>query len=435
MTTDHTRGESDQETIRRLSRASQELATALSDATRPASTSETATADVAVPWEETEPQAQVEDTRQSGVRRAARAVAWPVRRLLDARFQGLAQQLDQKQIDLFEKLDALSQEDLRHHQTQLAALTRVHAMLEQLPSVTPGRSPQPVGPSFERPRKPSRQATDHDSVAAPSPPVMFNPPELPLPPLAMRELVGEPDPSAFQNTDGAPVFPEVPPELHRRVFDFGCGCGRIARKLLQQRELPEQYVGIDLHRGMIDWCRANLAPHNEAFRFLHHNVYNLTFNPTGGQPSRAPFPIREERFTLVNAHSVFTHILEEDIFFYLQECARVLAPHGVLRSTWFLFDKALFPMMQEFQNSLYINTIDPTNAVIVDRAWLQAGLRDLGLAIVGATPPSIRGFQWILLMRHAGPDIDEMELPEDIAPEGLARPPLAPPNAFDIGRT
>src|SRR5688572_23335866 len=67
---------------------------------------------------------------------------------------------------------------------------------------------------------------------------------LPIPPLAMRELVGRPDPVAFDNPTGALVFPDLMRELVERpdpavfdnpsggldsgayasVFDFGCGC-------------------------------------------------------------------------------------------------------------------------------------------------------------------------------------------------------------------
>ena len=43
-------------------------------------------------------------------------------------------------------------------------------------------------------------------------------------------------------------------------------------------------------------------------------------------------------------------------------------------------------MMQDFQNALYINDIDPTNAVIFDRDWLRAALdaRDLRVSVVRA---------------------------------------------------
>ncbi len=49
-----------------------------------------------------------------------------------------------------------------------------------------------------------------------------------------------------------------------------------------------------------------------------------------------------------------------------------MAPDGLLRSTWFLCEKRYFPMMQDFQNALYINENDTTNAVIYDRRMARS---------------------------------------------------------------
>lgn len=65
------------------------------------------------------------------MRRTARLVAWPVRRLLDPRFQGLTRQIDQKQLDLFDRLDQLRTESLRLNHEQTAGQTRLAALLEQ----------------------------------------------------------------------------------------------------------------------------------------------------------------------------------------------------------------------------------------------------------------------------------------------------------------
>ncbi len=75
------------------------------------------------------------------------------------------------------------------------------------------------------------------------------PAPLPLPPHEMRMLVGPLDPALFDNPDGKLVFPGLEPTQFRSVLDFGCGCGRVARQLIQQRPRPERYVGLDLHAG------------------------------------------------------------------------------------------------------------------------------------------------------------------------------------------
>jgi SAM-dependent methyltransferase len=149
------------------------------------------------------------------------------------------------------------------------------------------------------------------------------------------------------------VFPDVPVEAYESVFDFGCGCGRIARMLIQQMPRPHRYVGIDLHLGMVRWCQANLEPYAEGFKFLHHDVRNLTLNPGDHKPTKLPFPASDGSFKLVIAWSVFTHSLEEQTVYYLKEVSHILYRDGIFLSTWFLFDKLYFPMMQEFQNALF----------------------------------------------------------------------------------
>ena len=56
-------------------------------------------------------------------------------------------------------------------------------------------------------------------------------------------------------------------------------------------------------------------------------------------------------------------------------------------------------MMQEFQNSLYINLTDPTNAVIYDYKWLFQIAQEIGLTPVNIFKPIVRGFQWHIVFR------------------------------------
>jgi SAM-dependent methyltransferase len=256
---------------------------------------------------------------------------------------------------------------------------------------------------------------------------------LPLPPLEMRELVGPTDAAAFDNPIGAPVYPYLADEQYEAVLDFGCGCGRVARQLIQQRPRPRRYLGLDLHRGMIEWCRTHLSPHAPEFEFVHHDVANRAFNPGSEKPDVAPFPATDSSFTLVQAWSVFTHLVEPHASYYLREAARVLRPGGVVQTTWFLFEKRDFPMMQDFQNALYINHVDPWNAVIFDREWVRRETAAAGLTIFSIIPPAIRGFHWVLLMAPADNDRDEAVFPPDDAPYGQAPPPVPQPGADRIG--
>ena len=256
--------------------------------------------------------------------------------------------------------------------------------------------------------------------------------DLPLPPLELRMLVGPTEPSFFDNPTAAVVFPDVPAENYRRVLDFGCGCGRIARQLIQQRPRPEHYRGIDLHRGMIDWCQRNLAPAAPGFEFAHHDVHNISFNPQGSAKT-LPLPADAGSVDLLLSWSVFTHLVELQAEFYLDEVARVLSPRGIAITTWFLFEKVDFPMMQDFQNCLFINDTDPTNATIFDRDWLRAGLRRRGLTPYRVIPPTLRGYQWQVWLTPSRSGGSDAEFPADLARIGRMAPPLLPESA-DVSR-
>ncbi len=183
---------------------------------------------------------------------------------------------------------------------------------------------------------------------------------------------------------------------------------------------------------MIRWCQQHLQPVAPNFEFLHHDVFNYSFNP-GDKPLVAPFPVDDREFTLVNAHSVFTHLTEPQAVHYLRECSRILRPDGVLNCSWFFFDKTDFPMMQPFSNALYVAYTDPSAAVIFDKSWVRETARSVGLTICQVVPPAIRGFQWIVTMMPQRTGVEDVEFPPDLAPKGRARPPVGPAEPFKVG--
>jgi SAM-dependent methyltransferase len=256
--------------------------------------------------------------------------------------------------------------------------------------------------------------------------------ELPIPPFEMRQLVGPTDIAAFGNPSGAPIF-GLDEARFESVGDFGCGCGRLARQMLMQRTRPQRYVGFDLHPGMIRWCQQNLSPHAAGFSFTHHDVDNKSFNPGAGKPAVLPMPAEDGALSLVIALSVFTHTIESHAEYYLREVSRVLRGDGELAASFFLFDKKYFPMMHDFQNALYINLDDPWNAVIFDRGWLERTLRDLGLGIVRAQSPGVRGHQWLLHIRSIAAGQPIVTLPDDEGPFGRIPPPMPIADPSTVG--
>lgn len=238
---------------------------------------------------------------------------------------------------------------------------------------------------------------------------------LPLPPLELRRLVGPVRDELYDNPKGKPIYRDLPRKNYRSVLDFGCGCGRLARQLIQQTPQPEKYIGVDIHRGMIDWCQKNLTPHAPQFHFEYHDVYNPNLNPAA-TARFAPLPAESGSVSLAIAHSVFTHLLEDQVGFYLHDIARILAPDGVCVASWFLFDKSQVPMLAPHQHSLFVSLDDPTQAVIYDQAWVKAVAEQAKLTITKIAKPTIRGFHWFLQFRLQSAGWSSADFPVDDAP-------------------
>ena len=250
--------------------------------------------------------------------------------------------------------------------------------------------------------------------------------QIPYPPLRLRKSVGPIEDSYYENPGGRLVFEkEVPAANYRSIFDFGCGCGRVARQLLLQSEAPVGfYRGVDLFAESVQWAHQNLSPVNPSFQFRHHDVFNAQFNPSS-KHEFAALEGEKAQFSLVTAHSVFTHIIERNLENYLSECKRIMSDDGVFRASWFLYDKASYPMMQESQNCLYINVDDPTNATIYDYNYVSSMYRKHGMTIFAIIPPLTRGFQWFIFAKPVSAGVEEAVFPDDIAPLGICRPPLS----------
>jgi SAM-dependent methyltransferase len=256
----------------------------------------------------------------------------------------------------------------------------------------------------------------------------------PLPPVSMRSVVGPTAPEAFDNPSGAPIYDvfDLPPAAYDSVFDFGCGCGRLARQLLQQTPRPRRYVGLDVHREMIRWCRANLSPVDPAFQFVHHDVYSPSYAPDNRVQLAAPFPVEDKAFSLVLAHSVFTHLSRRQTDYYLHEVARILAPGGMAVTSWFFFDRDSFPFLREGPHCLVTDEDETGQAAIYDRRWFIQTVRDVGLGVWRTVPPSIAGHQWtVVLTPRQGAAADRFPLGSDGAEWlcGATARPMAVPTA------
>jgi SAM-dependent methyltransferase len=210
------------------------------------------------------------------------------------------------------------------------------------------------------------------------------------------------DESYYDNPTGGFIWgpleigPLKPGQAYERIFDFGCGCGREARRLLLQRQKPRSYVGLDINRAMIEWCQANLG--QDGFQFHHHDVWSKTYAPENSPNRHLPIAGFGSGFTLVEANSVFTHLHDDQTRFYLEQMRSMLAPTGIIRASWFLFNKHCFPVMGGDMNTLFVSETDTTAAVYYDWLYLVRMTRSLGYRIVMTEWAQLLGFHNIICL-------------------------------------
>ncbi len=128
--------------------------------------------------------------------------------------------------------------------------------------------------------------------------------------------------------------------LDSDIVEIGCGCGRRPHHLrdfkFQDLRYTGRYLGIDVDREMLDWCRAHFdAPRFEFVQSTHASeVYR------NDQAGAAPFriPRADASVDFVFGTSVLTHVLEDGLVNYLDEAARILRPGRFLAMSCFCTD-------------------------------------------------------------------------------------------------
>ena len=154
------------------------------------------------------------------------------------------------------------------------------------------------------------------------------------------------------------------------VIDVGCGSGRLAKPLSGYLRGP--YLGIDIVPDLVDYARELVGRPDWRFEVA----------------SGLEIPERDGRAQMVCFFSVFTHLLHEQSYTYLQEAKRVLAPGGqivisflefAIYSHWTVFEGMVADLGGKQQLNMFMS-----------RDGLKAWAHHLSLEIVaihdGDTP-------------------------------------------------
>jgi len=112
-----------------------------------------------------------------------------------------------------------------------------------------------------------------------------------------------------------------------KILDFGCNVGNYVSNA-GTNITPHNYLGIDLNLPSIEQARS----HHPRFNFVHYNKWHPSYNPTG-IPNLKVKDFVNEKFDVIIAYSVFTHISIEQAKQEIDNLLEVLVPGGKLLFT------------------------------------------------------------------------------------------------------
>jgi ubiquinone/menaquinone biosynthesis C-methylase UbiE len=145
----------------------------------------------------------------------------------------------------------------------------------------------------------------------------------PLPPPGLRSRVGQLSRRVFRQVgqEGCDQLlaaferARTPGRAYPVWLDFGCGCGRLARHMVEADPPVRTLHGVDVDEDLIGWAR----------RHLRGTFAKMRPNPPLDFPASA--------FDVVYATSIFTHYTEPEQEAWLAELGRVIRPGGLLLAT------------------------------------------------------------------------------------------------------
>jgi ubiquinone/menaquinone biosynthesis C-methylase UbiE len=123
------------------------------------------------------------------------------------------------------------------------------------------------------------------------------------------------------------------------LLDVGCGSGRVAAALTEVLSSKGRYEGLDVLPWAIEWCEREIGSRHPNFSFQHADVASGQYHPDGAVPPEDySLPFDGDRFDVICATSLFTHMLADGLVRYLSEFARVLKPGGRALMTFYLLN-------------------------------------------------------------------------------------------------
>jgi len=120
------------------------------------------------------------------------------------------------------------------------------------------------------------------------------------------------------------------------IVEIGCGCGRMALHL-DAEYFTGSYLGVDIDPEMIEYCRSHFPFPRFAFLLSPH-ASSTYRRAESEQPADTFIIAQPETRDFVFSTSLLTHLLENEMRFYLQESLRILRPDAMMVMSFFCLE-------------------------------------------------------------------------------------------------
>lgn len=170
------------------------------------------------------------------------------------------------------------------------------------------------------------------------------------------------------------------------VLDFGCGSGRVCSALSQMINL-KTLVGIDIVEELLQYAM-EMAPKH----------YEFVVNPS------LEIPVKDNSFDYAYAFSVFTHLLQSEIYIYKLQIFEKLRPGGRFLYSFLELDNH----WNNFKNSTEQHFIHgkptPHLDMYLDRKQIELMCDHIGFTVESYVEPSDGVGQSVVVLRKPQED-------------------------------
>ncbi len=178
------------------------------------------------------------------------------------------------------------------------------------------------------------------------------------------------------------------------IVEIGCGCGRIAMHL-NADYFSGTYLGIDIDLEMIEYCRSHFPSPQFSFRLSPHTSSTYRATDCSWQEDNL-FTIAPDSKDFIYSTSLFTHLLEKEMAFYLQESFRALRYDGMIVMSFFCIEHVEIGSPWTFSHRIGNAYIDietyPEAAIAYSKDYMIQLVRELGFRDICVSGRPVQSF-------------------------------------------